>query len=92
MMVCSFLISVDSSTEINLSILIHDKFFLLFSVLLAIASLLLHPNAEEPADEKIASMFLNNKEEFNRQARECTQRFATVQQTQPIVPTPQYHV
>ncbi|KAJ8319437.1 hypothetical protein KUTeg_004528 [Tegillarca granosa] len=49
-------------------------------VLLAIASLLLHPNAEEPADEKIASMYLNNREEFDRKAREYTQLHATMQQ------------
>ena len=48
----------------------------LFSVVLAICSLLLHPNADNPAVQEIADMYLKDREKFDATARLCTEQHA----------------
>ena len=49
---------------------------LLFSVILAISSLMMHPNAENPAVQEIADMYLKDREKFDSTARQYTQQHA----------------
>ena len=47
-----------------------------FQVLLAIFCLLFDPNPDDPLDEAIAEMYINNREMYNQTAREWTKKYA----------------
>ena len=47
-------------------------------VLLSIVSLLTDPNPDDPLDKAIADLYLSNREEYNKQARNFTLTYATI--------------
>ena len=47
-------------------------------VLLSIVSLLTDPNPDDPLDKTIADLYLSDREEYNKQARNFTLTYATI--------------
>jgi ubiquitin-conjugating enzyme E2 D len=47
-------------------------------VLLSIVSLLTDPNPDDPLDKAIADLYLSDREEYNKQARNFTLTYATI--------------
>jgi len=50
---------------------------------MAISTLMLLPNADHPADQDIANMYLNNRDQFDQTAREWTMKHAIMRKTAP---------
>lgn len=57
-----------------IAILLYELFT--FSVLQAIQSLLLYPNADNPASPEIAKEYLSDKNQFDKTAEEWTKTYA----------------
>ncbi|XP_060556192.1 ubiquitin-conjugating enzyme E2-17 kDa-like [Ruditapes philippinarum] len=70
--------NVDAKGKICIDFLLDEwkPSFSISYILLAICSLLMHPNAENPIVQEIADLYLKDRDKFNENAREMTLKHA----------------
>lgn len=71
--------NVEEDGKICVDFLLSDwkpSSFSISYIILAICSLMAHPNAENPAVQEIADMYLKDREKFDATARQYTEEYA----------------
>ena len=69
-------LSDTANASFSIKFVCKSCFFFCYPVLLAICSLLMHPNAENPIVQEIADLYLKDRDKYNENAREMTMKHA----------------